>query len=475
MHLKLFLLGLLTQTLQQDSSRYYISSPPNYSDVNKGAAYKDMKSEQMLEAKQKSVPSAESTPLHVEEHKDNTFTFGLGQSESNMNNELGITEEASMPARSAMIKDEMSTPGTRAIASPMNMQHEMNSIMGDFTGFCPSAVPTPLMDNHPAGMLDHLPPLPPLLPALPSGSHSVSDRPDPQSIITHFDIVHHHMERSAVTLHQSMTASMDVMMANILKRIDESAQATRLNETQRIENTKNLVKEVEGLKKSIEGLAVKVDGINKTTIKGMGDKLQTVVSANAKMGKTMEAMASKIGELEKKLESSQANQQERQTQLQKDLRELQHYQRSDTPLESNKFGGINNFSGSAQTTLQHSPTHVSPIRSAVSASMAATSTAPPFPSVPATMSWPGYDYNYSYNYTTPAAFPLSRQQFQQMDPQSRRAYVANHALQLATPDISQHPAFAGSGLSGGSGASLSGAASSANGGYYEHGYGYGAR
>ena len=425
----------------------------------------------MFEAKKKNASSVESTPLQVEEHKDNTFTFELGQSNDEIKQEHEMTDEISIPDRPEMVKDEVLTPSSNDIASPKNMQQEINSIMGDFTGFYPSAVPTPLMGTHPAGMLDNPPPLPSVPPALPSGSLAMSDRPDPQSIITHFDIVHHHMERSAMTLQQSLASSMDIMMAEILKKIDESAQTKKSSEAQRAKTVKNLVGEVESLKKSIEGLATKVDDVSKTIIKALNDKLQTVVHANAKTSKTVEAMAGKIGELEKKLESMQASQQERQLHIQRELRQLQHYQCPDTPLENSRLDNTKIFNGSAQgTIMQHSPTHASPIKTATSASMTATSTAPPFTPVPTTMSWPGYDYSYSYNYTAPPAFPLSRQQLQQMDPQSRRAYVTNHAMQLATPDISQHPAFAGTGVGGGNGSG-----STVNNGFYEHGYGYGAR
>ena len=459
---------LLIQALQQDSSKYCISSPSKHSDVITGANYRDS-NEDMFNAEQKNASSVESTPLQVEEHKDNTFSFGLGQGDSKIKHEQGMTEEISMPDRSDMIKDAIPIPASNDLASPKNMQQEINSIMGDYTGFCPSAVPTPLMGNHPAGVVNQPPPLPPLPPALPSASLTVSDRPDPQSIITHFDIVHHHMERSAVTLHQSLAASMDIMMGNIMGKIDESVQITKSNGGQRAKNIKNVAVEVEGLKRTIEELATKLNEANKATLKALSDKLQTIVIANAKTSKTVEAIAGKVGELEKKLESTQASQQEGQLQVQRELRQLQHLQRADTPLENNRLVSTSN-NGSAQATMQRSPTHASPTRTAASASVTTTSAAPPFSSVPATISWPGYDYSYSYNYTAPPAFPLSRQQLQQMDPQSRRAYVTNHAMQLATPDISQHPAFAGSGVSGGNGS-----ANGANSGYYEHGYGYGSR
>lgn len=444
-------------------------------------ANKDIKSEQMLEPEFRNVSSTESTPIHVEEHKDNTFTFEIKQSDKSMASEPGVMSEAAMPAGSRTMKDEKWTAPIDAVVSPKKVQHEMSSIMGDFTGFCPSAVPTPLMGNHPTDMMDHPPPLPPLPPALPSSTISMSDRPDPQSIITHFDIVHHHMERSAVNLHQSLAISMDEMMAIITKKIDESVRLAKSDDAQRNKNINALMQEVVGLKKPIDSLALKVDEIDKATVRLLNDKLQTVIHVNAKINKTIEAMAAKIGELEKKLESVQEGQHARQLQVHKELRELLHHQRPDTPLESHLFSSANDHHGSAQTALQHSPTHLHPLGTAASASASApatavrtTSTAPSFPSIAATVSWPAYNYNYNYNYPTTAAFPLSRQQFQQMDPQSRRAYVADHALQLTSPDISQHPAFALNGVNGSSSTGVTFGSGSA-GDYYEQGYEYGAR
>ena len=430
---------------------------------------KDINSEQMQYLEHKNIPSVESTPIRVEEHKDETFTFEIGQSENDITKESDLMDNVGMATNIGLMRDDNSSPAIDVTMSAEDLQPDTSSTMGNFTGFCLSAMPTPLMGHSQVDITNHPPPMPPLPSTLPSGTLSVSDRPDPQSIITHFDIVHHHMERSAMTLHQSLAASMETMMEKITKKIEESAQLARTSENEHVRVLKNVTQEAAELRKPIEKLAVKLDEIEKTNIKTLSDKLQTVVHVNTKMYKTMEAMAAKIGELEKKLESTQDIQQKQQLQVQRELRQLQHIQRSETPFENHNFNNTGNYNSSVQTASQQSPTHLPPLGTSASASGAtATSanfTAQSMPSMPATVSWPSYNYNYGYNYSSPPTFSLSRQHIQQMDPQSRRAFVSEHALQLASPDISQHPAFAVNATNGDGGAS----------GFYEQEYGYGLR
>lgn len=431
--------------------------------------HKDFNSEQMQDSEHKNVPSAESTPIRVEEHKDNTFTLEIEQSEEDIKKELGLIDNTEAAPGSGLMKDDNSGPTLDATKPAKDLQSDTASTMGNYTGFCPSAMPTPLMDHSTVDVSSGPPPMPPLPSVLPSSTLSISERPDPQSIITHFDIVHHHMERSAVTLHQSLAASMEVMMEKIMKKIDESAYLARTNEKEHIRMLENMAQEAAGMRKHIEGLTVKLDEIEKTNMKTLSDRLQTVIHVNTKMYKTIETMAGKIGELEKQLASTQENHQKQQMQVQRELRLLQQFHRSDTPLENNNFNNIIHYNDSIQTASQQSPGHISSHGTSVSASAAtvtpASFTAQAMPSVPATMSWPSYNYNYGYNYSTSPSFPISRQQFEQMDPQSRRAFVTDHALQIASPDISHHPAFAMNATNGNGGAS----------GGYEQGYGYGLR
>ena len=429
----------------------------------------DFNSDQMQDLEYKNASSAESTPIRVEEHKDNTFTFEIGQSEIDIVKDSELTDNVEMAPKSGLVEDDISSPAMDSAMPAKDLQPDASSIMGNFTGFCPSAMPTPLMGHSPAGMMSRPPSIPPLPSVLPSSTLPASDRPDPQSIITHFDIVHHHMERSAMTLHQSLAASMEVMMEKITKKIDESARSAKMSENEHVRMLKSVAQEAAELRKPIEKLTVKLDEIEMTSMKTLNDKLQTVVHVNTNMYKTIEAMAAKIGELEKQFVSTQESHQKQQLQVQRELRQLHHFQRSDTPVENHNFNNANHYNDSVQTASQQPPSHLSSLGTSASASAAtltpASFTAQAMPSVSATMSWPGYNYNYGYNYPTSPSFPISRQQFQQMNPQSRRAFITDHALQIASPDISHHPAFAMNAANGDGGAN----------GCYEQGYGYGLR
>ena len=414
---------------------------------------------------------------HLTKCENSSFViFGIEQSETGNPNELKMTKEHDTLSVGASATNDLSALSNddRNDCTHLDLTNETirNSSANEFTssgnisnkltGSCPSAMPTPLLGYCPPSSMPSM-----MLPSdLPSGPLSLANSPDPNSIITHFDIVHHHMERSAVSLHNAMMTSMDVATANITRKIEEGNTSARVKELEKAKAFKLLEGKVEALMVPLESLSTKVANVEKSVVDALHDRIETVVKSNKKMNNTIDMLASRIGELEKKLDRAQQQQQQ-----------LSHRK---TPRYNRRTDSLQDSNNIVRTASSQSPPIMSSIQASrnaavneqglsysSSASKRMSSTAPPSTGINAAVTMPSpttMAYHY-YNYAAPTV-ALSRQQLQQMDKESRRAYMQAQALQYGTPDLNQHPAFASDKSMGSGGV---------DDGYYLQDYGYGLR
>ncbi len=227
----------------------------------------------------------------------------------------------------------------------------------------PSALPAPLYGHMNGGV--------PLM----------ASPPDPANILTHFDVVHHHLRDATSSVHRSITMAREDVTASVLAKHEDSLKVLEEHFGDMRAQLNAVEHNMGRVTGECETQTAKLDKIVDTIKHDVVDVLTKSAKANADLAAKLDAMNNRIRELEKKLEAPPAR-------------------RPDSPAISQSS---NAFSAS------HSP-----------------------PSYPMNgMQW-GNGY----------AVPMTRQQVQQMDPYQRRAIFTSMGQQMGAPDINQHPAYA---------------------------------
>lgn len=223
------------------------------------------------------------------------------------------------------------------------------------------------------------------------------DGPDPDSIITHFDIVHHHMDRSAATTQRAVLMAREDCAAAIGRKHEEAMILLNKHKSEIEEGISELEGKVEKLSKPCQKIITGVQKVEERLAGGVVEKLDAILKSNAELSSTVNEISVRMRELERKLEAI--------TTL------PDKYQRA----------------GPAMAHGRQSPQSPTPM-----ANYSAATSMYPIVSPPASrtmMPWAA------------VGIPVARHQLHHMDTNSRRAYFANHGHHIGTPDLSQHPAY----------------------------------
>ncbi|KAI9706767.1 MAG: hypothetical protein M1820_004737 [Bogoriella megaspora] len=165
----------------------------------------------------------------------------------------------------------------------------------------PSAMPTPLYgregsDGNPPEHLNNAFPAVPFSATLPDGTH----------ILTHFDVIHHHIEDIATKLSAAVGTSRDSLIDTISRKLCELTKEgeTHYGDLREQLNTTNhnvgrMTADVESLTKSIADLSNAVKGT-------LASSVSDLAKANQNLTKQVQSLEKRLNETRDKFDSLQA-------------------------------------------------------------------------------------------------------------------------------------------------------------------------
>lgn len=167
----------------------------------------------------------------------------------------------------------------------------------------PSAVPTPLFNRHnfphpPPDMPISPPPVPAFLPTPPPDFVVM---PSVNDLITHFDVLHHHLQEIAHTLHQSQHATREQVANLVLRKFEDFAKSNGEQLGDLKEQLGAVGEKLAGTSGLAEELAGKVDKLGTTVQDDFAAEIKKAVeSSNRGVLTKLESLTSRITEIEKK-------------------------------------------------------------------------------------------------------------------------------------------------------------------------------
>ena len=178
----------------------------------------------------------------------------------------------------------------------------------------PSALPTPLYGRQQtrSTMADQGPgslPASPISATLDDGSH----------ILTHFDVVHHHIDQNASQLGMAIDTARDTLNSALMQKLDDNAKEAETQFSELREHVGDLREDVGDLRKDLNAaehnvgrMSGEMETINKsiadlsTFIKGpLASSIQDVTKTNQNLSKQVHGLEKRLNENNQKLDALQ--------------------------------------------------------------------------------------------------------------------------------------------------------------------------
>ncbi|KAL9072731.1 MAG: hypothetical protein Q9157_004991, partial [Trypethelium eluteriae] len=163
----------------------------------------------------------------------------------------------------------------------------------------PSAIPTPLYgrghDSNNMGDQSHgsLPPVP-LSATLPDGSH----------ILTHFDVVHHHLEQVATRL-TSVTSTRDSQFSSLMRKLDENSKESETHYGDLREHLQGVEHHIGRMSSEMETTIKSIAELSNAVKGTMASNVADLAKTNQSLAKAVHSLEKRLGETTNKLDTLQ--------------------------------------------------------------------------------------------------------------------------------------------------------------------------